>query len=357
MPSSRLPLVCAKGLLAFLMAAGVLAGSAALAQTPAAAGAGAAPAAAAPAPVPVLTPSTVLAPAAGGAPAVKPPVNAYADNPYGLRALWEQGDLVARLTLIVLVVMSVGSWYVLISKLLEQSRMARQARDAQKAFWAADTVRQGADTLDKQSVFRFIAEAALEATRKHDGLIGQVDLNTWVTQSIERAVASVQSRTQEGLAVLATVGSTAPFVGLFGTVWGIYNALVKIGASGQASIDRVAGPVGEALIMTAIGLAVAVPAVMGYNWLVRRNKVGMDTVRAFGSDLHTVLLAASARRGDTARPVMPGGAAAAAASAPLAQPVSHPAAQPVVPPAASPGAVPSAAATPLANPPGTPPSA
>jgi biopolymer transport protein ExbB len=106
----------------------------------------------------------------------------------------------------------------------------------------------------------------------------------------------VHSRTQEGLAVLATVGSTAPFVGLFGTVWGIYNALVRIGASGQASIDKVAGPVGEALIMTAIGLAVAVPAVLGYNWLVRRNKVAMDTVRAFGSDLHTVVLAAVAKR-------------------------------------------------------------
>jgi biopolymer transport protein ExbB len=107
----------------------------------------------------------------------------------------------------------------------------------------------------------------------------------------------VHSRTQEGLAVLATVGSTAPFVGLFGTVWGIYNALVRIGASGTASIDKVAGPVGEALIMTAIGLAVAVPAVLGYNWLVRRNKVAMDTVRAFGSDLHTVLLASGEKGG------------------------------------------------------------
>ncbi|QJW83414.1 MotA/TolQ/ExbB proton channel family protein [Ramlibacter terrae] len=116
-----------------------------------------------------------------------------------------------------------------------------------------------------------------------------------VAQSIERAVGTVHSRTQEGLAVLATVGSTAPFVGLFGTVWGIYNALVRIGASGQASIDKVAGPVGEALIMTALGLAVAVPAVLGYNWLVRRNKVAMDTVRAFGSDLHTVLLASGTR--------------------------------------------------------------
>ncbi|MBG9389202.1 MotA/TolQ/ExbB proton channel family protein [Caenimonas aquaedulcis] len=217
-------------------------------------------------------------------------------NPYGLRALWEQGDWVARVTLLILAVMSLGSWYVLIAKLVAQSRMGGQGKSANANFWKADTVRQGAEKLETASPYRFIAEAALEATRKHDGLIGQVDLNTWTAQSIERAVATVHSRTQEGLAVLATVGSTAPFVGLFGTVWGIYNALVRIGASGQASIDKVAGPVGEALIMTAISLAVAVPAVLGYNWLVRRNKVAMDTVRAFGSDLHTVLLAANNKR-------------------------------------------------------------
>ena len=216
-------------------------------------------------------------------------------NPYGLAALWAQGDWVARFTLLLLAVMSLGSWYVLITKLISQSRMGEDGRKAGQNFWKADTVRKGADTLVKTSAYRFIAEAALEATRKHDGLIGQVDLNTWVAQSIERAVGTVHSRTQEGLAVLATVGSTAPFVGLFGTVWGIYNALVRIGASGQASLDKVAGPVGEALIMTAIGLAVAVPAVLGYNWVVRRNKVAMDTVRAFGSDLHTVLLAAGNR--------------------------------------------------------------
>lgn len=217
-------------------------------------------------------------------------------NPYGMRALWQQGDWVARITLLILAVMSLASWYVLITKLLAQSRMGGQGKAANQSFWKADTVRQGAETLQTGSPYRFIAESAMEAARKHDGLIGQVDLNTWVTQSIERAVATVHSRTQEGLAVLATVGSTAPFVGLFGTTWGIYNALVKIGASGQASIDKVAGPVGEALIMTAIGLAVAVPAVLGYNWLVRRNKVAMDTVRAFGSDLHTVLLAAGNRK-------------------------------------------------------------
>ena len=244
---------------------------------------------------PVLAASPTLGSSASAAtPALAnlPP----AANPYGLRALWAQGDVVARGTLLVLLIMSIGSWYVLVTKLRRQARMGAQGKAAGAQFWAADTVRQGADRLADDSPYRFIAESALEATRKHDGLLGQVDLNTWVTQSIERAVGTVHNRTQEGLAVLATVGSTAPFVGLFGTVWGIYNALVKIGATGQASIDRVAGPVGEALIMTALGLAVAVPAVMGYNWLVRRNKVAMDSVRAFGSDLHTVLLAANARR-------------------------------------------------------------
>jgi biopolymer transport protein ExbB len=212
-------------------------------------------------------------------------------NPYGLAALWAQGDIVARGTIVVLAIMSLASWYVLVAKLLAQRRMGGQGRAANASFWSADSVAQGAARLQAGSPYRYIAETALEATRKHGGLIGKVDLNTWVAQSIERAVGTVHSRTQEGLAVLATVGSTAPFVGLFGTVWGIYNALVRIGASGTASIDKVAGPVGEALIMTAIGLAVAVPAVLGYNWLVRRNKVAMDTVRAFGSDLHTVLLA------------------------------------------------------------------
>jgi biopolymer transport protein ExbB len=211
-------------------------------------------------------------------------------NPYGLSALWAQGDWVAKGTLLILVLMSMGSWYVIFTKLAEQSRVMKFAQAAQSSFWQAGSVRQGADGLDADSPFRFIAEKGLEGASKHDGLLGHVDLNTWVTMSIQRAMNNVQSRMQDGLAVLATVGSTAPFVGLFGTVWGIYNALVKIGMSGQASIDKVAGPVGESLIMTAIGLAVAVPAVLGYNWLVRRNKVAMEEVQAFGADLHAVLL-------------------------------------------------------------------
>ena len=229
------------------------------------------------------------------APEAAAPAAELAANPYGLAALWAQGDLVAKGTLLILLVMSMGSWYVIFTKLAEQLRMGRQARAVQEQFWSAGSVRQGADALEAESAFRFIAEKALEGASKHTGLLGAIDFNDWVTMSIQRAMGNVQSRLQDGLAFLATVGSTAPFVGLFGTVWGIYHALVKIGVSGQASIDKVAGPVGEALIMTAIGLAVAVPAVLGYNWLVRRNKAVMEQVQSFGSDLHAVLLA-SARK-------------------------------------------------------------
>jgi biopolymer transport protein ExbB len=125
----------------------------------------------------------------------------------------------------------------------------------------------------------------------------RVDYDTWLIRAIEQALSKLQTRMQDGMAVLATIGSTAPFVGLFGTVWAIYTALVQIGASGQASIDRVAGPVGEALIMTAIGLAVAVPAVFGYNWLLRKNKMALESVRSFGAKLHMVLLSSQLTEG------------------------------------------------------------
>ena len=213
------------------------------------------------------------------------------ENPYGLDALWKGGDFVARGTLIILVLMSMGSWYIIITKLIDQIRLGGQAREARTRFWKSSSVPAGIDILATNSPYRYIAETGSNSTQHHDGaLLEQIDLNTWVTMSIQRAVEKVQSRLQDGLAFLATVGSTAPFVGLFGTVWGIYHALTAIGIAGQASIDKVAGPVGEALIMTAIGLAVAVPAVLGYNFLVRRNKGAMEEIRAFSSDLHSVLL-------------------------------------------------------------------
>ncbi len=187
-----------------------------------------------------------------------------------------------------------GSWYIIFVKLWEQSKLGREGRAMGAGFWKANSLKEGASKLKANSAYRYIAESGIDANEHHEGTLTEnIDLNTWVTMSVQRSVDNVNNRLQDGLAFLATVGSTAPFVGLFGTVWGIYHALTAIGIAGQASIDKVAGPVGEALIMTAIGLAVAVPAVMGYNWLVRRNKVLMETVRAFGSDVHAVLLGKS----------------------------------------------------------------
>ena len=252
-------------------------------------------------PTPVFA-QAASAPAAEAAPAPAAPAPAAAakpavseeaiDNPYGLKALWAQGDFEARGTLIIMIIMSMGSWYVMITKLLEQRAMLKSARSSAESFWKASSVKAGVGTLEEGSAFRFIAEQGVKASDHHEGtMVESIDKHTWIGMAVDRSVGSIQNRLQDGMAVLATVGSTAPFVGLFGTVWGIYNALVKIGISGQASIDKVAGPVGESLIMTAIGLAVAVPAVMGYNWLIRRNKAVMDETRAFAGDLHNVLIA------------------------------------------------------------------
>jgi len=212
-------------------------------------------------------------------------------NPYGVATLWAQSDIVQRSVLAILVSMSAGSWFILIRKLFEQTRVGKQNREADEKFWQAKTVREGAEVLAKNSPFRYLAEAGLASTAKHVALEKHIGLHEWVTLSIERAIEKVQGTQQRGLAFLAAVSSTAPFVGLFGTVWGIHHALTAIGVAGQASIDKVAGPVGEALIMTAIGLAVAVPALLGYNWLARRNKAAIDAVQSFGDDLHSALLA------------------------------------------------------------------
>jgi biopolymer transport protein ExbB len=187
-------------------------------------------------------------------------------------------------------VMSMASWYILITKLVEQTILSYQARRAERSFWNAATIRVGADGLGPRNAFRMLVEQGLHAAEHREGsLVEQIDRQTWITLSLQRAVEAVSNRMQSNLPLLATVGSTAPFVGLFGTVWGIYHALTAIGVAGQASIDKVAGPVGEALIMTAMGLAVAVPAVLGYNWMIRRNKVALDRVRTFSASLHALL--------------------------------------------------------------------
>ncbi|WP_036517176.1 MotA/TolQ/ExbB proton channel family protein [Nevskia soli] len=212
-------------------------------------------------------------------------------NPYGLDALWKGGDAIARGVLVIMLIMSASTWYIMVVKIIDQQKVMAQAKLANSRFWSARSLQEGKAALKEGTPFWYIADRGMTANQHHEGtLVEQIDLSTWITMSVGRAVEEIQSRLQNGLAVLATVGSTAPFVGLFGTVWGIYHALTAIGISGQASIDKVAGPVGEALIMTAIGLAVAVPAVMGYNLVVRRNKAAMEKVRAFSSDLHSVLL-------------------------------------------------------------------
>jgi biopolymer transport protein ExbB len=214
-----------------------------------------------------------------------------AANPYGFAALWAQGDLVARGTLLILLLMSMSSLWVLQSKLRQQAKILKQAQAISDEFWSSGSVSAKIQSLDEDSPFRYIGDKSLESANKFSSVSANVDLHTWLGTSIQRASSKVQARLQVGLAVLATVGSTGPFVGLFGTVLGIYNALVSIGISGQASIDKVAGPVGEALIMTAIGLGVAVPAVLGYNWVVRRNKEVMEAISDFSNELHSALLA------------------------------------------------------------------
>jgi biopolymer transport protein ExbB len=284
-PINQLPALLVAAVLGLASAAAIVAApNTAYAQ---ATGAAPAPApATADAPKPAATPA---APAGAGQDAAT--TKEVVENPYGLEALWKQGDFVSRGTLIILIIMSMGSWYIMFVKVYEQAKLFRQAREVQAKFWQASSVADGSNQLKDGTAYRYIADAGIKSTQHHEGkLLEQIDLNTWVTMSLQRAVDNVSSRLQDGLAFLATVGSTAPFVGLFGTVWGIYHALTAIGIAGQASIDKVAGPVGEALIMTAFGLAVAVPAVLGYNWLVRRNKVALEQLRAFGADLHMVLV-------------------------------------------------------------------
>jgi biopolymer transport protein ExbB len=214
-----------------------------------------------------------------------------AGNPYGLSALWAQGDVIARATLVILVVMSLGTWYIGVLKFLEQAKLLKQSQEVKSLSWQSASIAAGINGLTQESAFRFIAQSAVDAATKHaSSQLQRVSFSNWIEMTIQRSINVVNGRLQGGLPFLATVGSTAPFVGLFGTVWGIYHALTAIGMSGQASIDKVAGPVGEALIMTAIGLAVAVPAVLGYNWLMRRNKVAMEQVKHFSAELHMVLL-------------------------------------------------------------------
>jgi biopolymer transport protein ExbB len=269
----------------------------AVAQTAPAAPTMAAPGGAAPGAEPAggtMAPAAAPAPAAAApaAPAITPPASSAAptENPYGLGDIVAKRNPVSMTILIILGVMSIGTWYIFFMKYFEQSRILAQARTVEKRFWTSGTLAEGVDKLPKNSMFRSVADAGIRASQGGTSLVG---LNDWIAMSLTRQLEDANSTLQSGIAFLASVGSTAPFVGLFGTVWGILQALIAIGVAGQASIDKVAGPVGEALIMTALGLGAAVPAVLLYNFLVRRNKVINEKLRGFAGDLQTYLITKS----------------------------------------------------------------
>jgi biopolymer transport protein ExbB len=237
----------------------------------------------------------------------------HGDNPFGLEKFIEQADQLTLAILVILVVMSLASWFVILTKFWDQTRITKAYAEAQRKFWGAGNLHDGMAALTgRENVFRMLAEDGLRAAQYHaQQLTEQVSLNDWITVSLYRSIESVSARLTSGLAILATTGSVSPFVGLLGTVWGIYNALTRISLSGQANLEQISGPIGEALIMTAIGLFVAVPAVMGYNWLLRRNRTIQERLKTFAADIHTSIV--GGKRFDTRAPVVRPVARAAAA--------------------------------------------
>ena len=223
------------------------------------------------------------------------PAPAAADN-FGLQNALREGGLISQSVFVILVVSLAVSIFILFVKLFEQQRIMNEAKKVRTSFWSSPNLRDASSKLDKNSAYRQIVDDGLLAEEQHTKLTDPIDQHEWIQSSIFRSTNAVGAKLSGGLPFLATVGSVAPFVGLFGTVVGIYRALIKIGASGNASITVVAGPVGEALIMTALGLIVAVPAVLAYNWLLRRNKVIMDGLTAFANDVHGYMVSAGSVR-------------------------------------------------------------
>jgi len=221
------------------------------------------------------------------------------DNPYGIEALWTQSDYVGKGVFVILIVMSLWSWLVMINKWLDQRMLRKVANEAEKGFWSAGSMQEGVGKLKgKINPFRDIAQDGIQAVEHHRrstarDVASNIELADWVRTHIDKRTTMLQSSLQSGMVVLASVGATAPFVGLFGTVWGIYHALISISIAGQASLDKVAGPIGEALIMTALGLAVAVPAVLGFNGLLRGNRALMERANYFAHDVEAALIAGS----------------------------------------------------------------
>ncbi len=226
---------------------------------------------------------------------------------FGLDHLWTNADAIQKGVAILLVIMSAMSWYVIVMKAIALVRLQRSAEQAREAFWQSRSVAEGMQALGSpgENPFAALAQTGLDSSqhhRSHEGTLGgSMGRSEWMMSCLRASIDESNAKLQSGLSVLASVSSTAPFVGLFGTVWGIYHALVAIGLAGQASLDKVAGPVGEALIMTALGLAVAIPAALGYNALVRGNKSLLSKLNRFGFDLHAFFLTGS-RVGDGAAP-------------------------------------------------------
>ncbi len=246
----------------------------------------------------------LLTAAAGAAP----------QNKFGFAEALEQGGFIAYATVIILGVMSFGSFFILITKWIEQNKIMKQGREWNSSFWNAPSLRDGAAKLDKNSAWRQIVDDGLKA-EDQVGKMDPTEAHDWLHGSLARSEASINARLAGGLPFLATVGATSPFIGLFGTVVGIYRALIAIGIAGSASIDKVAGPVGEALIMTALGLLVAVPAVLAYNYLQARNK----RIASILSGFSTNVLANISSKG-AVKPSVPAKAAAKpAAAAPAAK--------------------------------------
>jgi biopolymer transport protein ExbB len=206
-------------------------------------------------------------------------------NEFGFMKAMEEGGPVAWSILAVMVIMSVGTFYIMITKLIEQSKVFKGYEAVRTQFWRAASLKEAATKLEKDSAWRQIADDAVKAQEDHGKMTDALESHDYMHGSLQRSEDSINSILAGGLPFLATVGATAPFVGLLGTVIGIYRALINIGIEGSASIDKVAGPVGEALIMTAIGLLVAVPAVLAFNWLQSRNRRISEMLGGFSTDI------------------------------------------------------------------------
>ncbi|GAA0350703.1 MotA/TolQ/ExbB proton channel family protein [Bowmanella denitrificans] len=221
------------------------------------------------------------------------------ENPYGIASLWQQSDFVIKSVAAVLLIMSVMTWSILISKWITQVRLLKLSAKLPE-FWAASDIQQGLARLDNKlphDPFFSLVHAGVLAKSQHQdnslSLTHSLPLADWISTSLQTSLEQSSEQAQKGLTALASIGATAPFVGLFGTVWGIYHALIKIGATGKAGIDQLAGPVGEALVMTAFGLLVAIPAVLAYNALTRSNRKLASRLNGFAQQLNGYLLMGS----------------------------------------------------------------